>query len=221
MNRDFIHFIYPPACFLCEEELTESEYICESCIAELQTLTELELSQFNKNYLHPAFKKALIPYQFDRHSQRLVHLLKYAHGIAIAPFMTRLIFSQFAKQIANLEADVILPCPLHKRKLMEREYNQADLMADALAKETKLAVDKNALRRTRYTKTQTKLNKAQREKNLNRSFEFSSERNYSKIILIDDVITTGTTLNKIAEAILEKLPNAKLYAIAFLSPVRR
>lgn len=221
MFRDLQNFLFPPACFLCEEPLADNEHVCETCLAELQPLTELELSQFNKHYLHRAFKKSLIPYQFDRHSQRLVHLLKYRYGKPIAELMSTLIHAQFAEQIAALRADVILPCPLHKRKLAEREYNQADLMAHALSAHCGVPVDGTSLRRVRYTKTQTKLNKAQREKNLNRSFSFSPQENYARILLIDDVITTGTTLNKMAEAILDVLPEAELYAVAFLSPVRR
>lgn len=221
MFKSILDFLFPPACFLCESATSHSEFVCQSCLYELQQLTELELAAFRRGYLNNHFKGCFIPFQFDSLSQRLIHLLKYHHGHPVAELMIKLLTEQFLPELQALHADVILPCPLHPRKQIEREYNQAELMAAALSKTLNIPMDTKALSRTRYTKTQTRLNKKQREKNLLNCFQFENSQSYKTILLIDDVITTGTTLNKLANVIIEQNPNVKLYAIAFASSVRR
>lgn len=217
----FLDFIYPKQCFSCSESLERNEfYICGYCTNELQNLNDFDRFIFLKNYLKKQFSNCFIPFQFDEQSQKILHLLKYNYLKPIGTYIANLIYSHFETELKHAKNAVIIPCPLHKRKLKEREYNQAELIAQKLSELSSIPMDTKSLIRTRYTKTQTRLNKTQREKNLRNSFQFKGAGTVQNAFLVDDVITTGTTLNKMAEAIHQLNPEINCIAIAFASPIR-
>ena len=214
-------FFYPDRCLFCEEE-TKSELldyplICTDCKKFLQVLTSQELQHYHQVYLKDNFDRSIIGFQFDELTQKLLHFVKYHNGIKLANYLGDLIFESQKHHFEQYDA--ILPCPLHPRKQREREFNQAEEIAKGLAKKLKLQIDTSSLSRSRYTKTQTQLNKNERIQNLEGAFHFIDLKKYSRIILLDDVITTGSTLNTIAQTIKSVNPNILLTAVSFASPI--
>lgn len=106
----------------------------------------------------------------------------------------------------GIKADVLIPVPLHKAKFRERGFNQAECIARGIADRTGWRVEPNALIRKRYTQTQTKLDIAERQKNMEDAFTVPPKRkplvSGGTCVVVDDVITTGATILACADALL-------------------
>ena len=146
--------------------------------------------------------------------QKLIHNLKYKGREEIG----ELLGEWYGKEIKNHELiksiDFIIPVPLHSKRLKERGYNQVDRFCNALSKETDIPYKKELLIRTKYNKTQTKKSKNERQDNVQNIFDVVfNENDYGKhFLLVDDVITSGATLELCAKALL-KIPNSKVSII--------
>lgn len=129
-----------------------------------------------------------------------VHRLKYRDGRALAEPLGQLMADWWVEQ--GISIDVIVPVPLHPRRLRERGYNQAGLLARALGRRIDVPVWEKAIERVRYTRSQMRLDAAARRRNVQQAFHCSDQRvGEGCILLIDDVCTTGATLGACAEAL--------------------
>lgn len=119
------------------------------------------------------------------------------------------------------DADILMPVPLHRWRLMARRYNQAAIMAQELSKETKIPVLLTALKRVRSTASQGHLKAAERHKNVKRAFALDPKANLKgkTIILIDDVYTTGATVKECTKVLL-RAGAGKVYVLALARAVR-
>ncbi|MFL6416004.1 MAG: ComF family protein [Bryobacteraceae bacterium] len=131
--------------------------------------------------------------------RRLIHLFKYAKVESLAGPLSRFLSSALP---LDIEFDLVVAMPMHWRKKWERGFNQAELLAAPIARRYGLKLGTN-LQRRRYTVAQASLTEAQRLKNLDKSFcvKRAAEVSGKRILLIDDVFTTGTTLRTAAEAL--------------------
>ncbi|MCB0280654.1 MAG: ComF family protein [Calditrichaeota bacterium] len=218
---DFSSYFFPDRCLFCEsetsEELSDYRLICNDCSNLFQSLSSAQLEHYHQVYMQNHFERSIIAFQFDELSQKLLHFVKYHRGIQLARHMGKLIYHYQSHQFDQYDA--IIPCPLHPRKFREREFNQACEIAYGLAEQLAIPVDTQSLQRNRYTQSQTTLNKTQRLENLENAFDFVSNPSYRHILILDDVITTGATLNTIASCIKSVAPDILLTAVSFASPV--
>lgn len=187
-----ITFISDPQCYICgfpfDFEVSKG-VICTRCIQ-------------NK----PNFSKARAVFLYDDASRRMITSFKYSDVVENC--------SSYAKWMARVgaemlsEADFIIPVPLHFGKLVLRKYNQAALLAHALAKKTDKKVLVNAIIRTKYTKAQVGFSRIARFQNISGAFKVNPKYHDilkdKKILLIDDVITTGATAEECAKVLLKK-----------------
>ncbi|HEY6085004.1 MAG TPA: ComF family protein, partial [Nitrospira sp.] len=134
--------------------------------------------------------------------QQAICLLKYRGKICLANPLARLMATVLP---ADLQTDVIIPVPLHPARLRTREFNQSLLLADHLGRHMRKPVSSTSLARIRPTDPQTTLPRRDRLRNLRKAFAVSESRSIAgrRILLVDDVFTTGTTLNECADALLE------------------
>lgn len=146
--------------------------------------------------------------------QRLIHQLKYKGRRDVGIFIGKLMGEELRKSDFN-QSDLVVPVPLHKSRLRQRGYNQSDCFAEGLAEGLKINFSFNALNRREATSTQTRKHRFERYKNVDNIFQVpdSSVIEGKNILLVDDVITTGSTLISCAEAILS-VPNTKVYVAA-------
>jgi ComF family protein len=143
--------------------------------------------------------------------QNLIHNLKYKKHQEIGTFLGKW-YSKDLKNVTVLKSvSEIIPVPLHKKRLEERGYNQITTFCEALSKELQIPFNPDLLYRSGYSKTQTKKNRESRKEVINTLFDVNfSESDCNKhFLLVDDVMTSGATLEACAKALL-KIPNSKV-----------
>lgn len=188
---DAIHFISAPCCARCGfpfEYSTGGDAMCGVCLHDA-----------------PRFTMGRSVFRYDDASRNLILRLKFQDDTSVSTT-----YGAWLAQAAApfLEAcDAIIPVPLHYRRLIERRYNQAAMLAYGLARHANLPVWPDSLRRIRATSPQSGLDKKERAKNVKRAFDVHSkhaERMRGKrLLLLDDVMTTGATLNACADALFK------------------
>ena len=133
-----------------------------------------------------------------------IHLFKYGKKTALAKPLSELAREAFFQFWPRHSIDLVVPVPLHVKRLRERGFNQAYLLVRTWAKKEGVQVDSLALRRHRYTEPQTVLTRADRIKNTRQAFSLRHPESVKgkKILLVDDVYTTGATVNECARVLM-------------------
>jgi ComF family protein len=146
----------------------------------------------------PYYNLARSLFKFDLNSKKLIHGFKYNDQTSKARIFAKIIMSRYRAELQDV--DFIIPVPMHRIKRIFRQYNPAQVLALELSKQFAVPMTPDILIKTKWTKPQTKLNKNQRQKNLAGSIIVNNKKNISgaKVLLVDDVRTTGTTGNTCA-----------------------
>jgi ComF family protein len=220
--KNIADVIYPPMCLGCLEILhpEKGKYFCANCQEQIRYLTDsmcpvCGISFFNSSagnhlcgnclYSSPFFSIARAVAVYETIILNIIHKFKYGRdlsiGSALASFLANFSFPDFEFQSYSL----LIPVPLHIKKLRERGFNQSLILAYALGEKKQIDVNFSLLKRHKFTLTQTGLNKKEREQNIKGAFEVSDKKKIAgkNIILIDDVYTTGSTLNECAKTLLK------------------
>jgi ComF family protein len=209
---DLVALFFPRPCLACREPLVAGEtHLCTGCRAELP-YTDYHLLPPAHNPLARRFwgklpvHHTLSYLRFLRHGrvQQLLHQLKYQGQIQIGTALGQLYGAELAHAGLGHEFDLIVPVPLHRRKLARRGYNQAEAFATGLAAALPCPSAAHALRRTEHTASQTRKGRAERWQNVASVFEVPEPTQVldRHILLVDDVLTTGATLEACGAALL-------------------
>ena len=152
----------------------------------------------------PAYHRARAAVRYDDVARTLVHALKYGDRLDLAPTMGRWMARAGRELLAD--ADALIPVPLHWRRLWARRFNQSALLAKAVAQESGVKVADTVLKRVKATAQQVGLSQAERAQNVQGAFrvptECKAEVAGRRLILIDDVLTSGATADACARALL-------------------
>lgn len=212
MLQDLLTLFYPKVCAACAESLyAHEQHLCNDCYLHLPK------SNFHAQRANPVERifwgriplgAAASFYLFNKGSkvQRLLHGLKYK-GKQEAGEMVGLWYGEaLKKQQEFADADVIVPVPLHPRRLKQRGYNQSAAFARGLGATLNVSVDESLIKRNVYTATQTKKGKFTRWQNMKDIFEADPalDLNAKHVLLVDDVITTGSTIEACYNALAKK-----------------
>lgn len=218
--NDFLHLFYPRLCVLCEEPLVEGEeQVCLSCLCDLPRVRHQDTETWNSLFVGKSeIRQAYAFFLFEKggHVQQLIHALKYYDNKELAFSLGRLAFRHLQHENHPLCGfDVLLPVPLHPKRLKERGYNQSEWIAKGIQSVLSVPIETSVLVRSVKTETQTHRNVYDRWTNMQDVFELADAEKLKnkKVLLIDDVLTTGATFNACAAA-LGDIPGIELGAFA-------
>lgn len=194
-------------CLLCAAT-SENEILCKACATDLPRLQKQQcprcaLPTPNSEICGRCLTKAphydatLATYRYDFPLDKLVQSFKYGHRLALGAYLGQ----QLAALTENIVADVIVPLPLHPLRLRERGFNQALELARPVGTARNLPIDSTSCSRTRNTLAQANLAWRERSKNIRGAFHCSTDFTGQRIILVDDVMTTGASLDECARTL--------------------
>jgi ComF family protein len=209
---DFISLFFPDYCLGCSRALVKGEEIlCTFCIHELPT-TDYQFSWENplirkfSGRINLKYALAYLKFRKTGIVQHLMHQLKYNNHPEVGIKLGKIFGKELKDAGLQGEFDVIVPVPLHKAKLIKRGYNQSAKFAEGLSCTLAIPVLENISVKTIQTETQTKKNRRERWENVRHSFAIRSPEsiNRKRILLVDDVVTTGATLEACGQELLSK-----------------
>lgn len=220
-NINLTHLIFPTICTICENELNDyRKSICVFCEENLErTFFErykesTPLDELFWGRIHVEATYSYFYFEKGKAVQKMIHALKYDHKANIGSYFGEKI-GQTINSIVKLSTiDVLVPVPLHHKKKFIRGYNQSEVIAKGIADKINVNIDTTILKRNKNTKTQTKKNKLSRWESIQSLFEVTDVKNYKHIAIVDDVITTGSTLETIISLINKKYPEIRVSIIS-------
>ena len=218
LAKPVLDSFFPARCAACREPVESHGALCAQCWNDMHFIAEPLCHRCGLPFGHdmggialcghcmanpPAFAEARAVFKYDGSSRAQILALKYQDKTQLAP-----IFGMWLARTGqhyHEKVQAVLPVPLHYRRLLKRRYNQAALLSHALSKQTGLPVWLDSLQRTRATATQAGLTRKGREDNVRGAFTVPPARRAqlkgTSLLLVDDVMTTGATLNACARAL--------------------
>lgn len=208
-------FVYPPHCLVCGNHLSKNQKdVCEKCWNSLGMIPhpfcpncKSFFSDEKNRCLFCSTDSNLLYVRslgiFDDFYRELIHKFKYKGKVSLGKRLSKKLGEEIRKDKRFSSFDFLIPVPLHPARKRERGYNQSEVMGEVISKDLNISFLKNGLKRIKNTKDQTKLNDEQRRKNVKDAFKISDSEiiKDKKIILVDDVITTGATLFECAKVL--------------------
>jgi ComF family protein len=208
----------PTLCVACREPVA-GEGVCAVCWAKLSFIAPPLCPRLGIPFVYdpgpgllsmeaiadpPAYQRARAAVRYDDVARTLVHALKYQDRTDLAPAMGRWM-ARAGEELLS-QADVLVPVPLHWRRSWSRRYNQSGALACVLERQTGVPVARNALRRIRPTQQQIGLSRSQRAANVQGAFKVLPDKVHEiqgrRVVLVDDVLTSGATTDACARALL-------------------
>ena len=231
-----LNLLFPPRCPECSVLVAEQGTLCAECWQRVGFLGDPLCSRCGYPFpydmgaqalcgecirMEPQFSMARAVCRYDATSSRLVTGLKYADKTQLVGTYGAWMARAGAELLA--QAEVIVPVPLHRWRLLTRRYNQSALLAYALGRQSGVPVLPDALVRTRYTTPQAGLTQEQRRKNVKGAFLANARKvealRGKKVLLVDDVMTTGSTIHACTKALL-KAGTGNVYVLTLARTVK-
>ena len=206
--NSLLDLVFPPLCPGCSNLLLSDEkWLCLSCDTELP-IAPYVLQKDNpvktllEGRLNLNFSSSFLLFSKNGVTQRLIHELKYKGNTGVGEELGFL-FGEHIKGKVEIP-DALVPIPLHPKKEKTRGYNQSYFIAKGLAKSLQTRVDTKLVSRVKENQSQTRLSRFDRWENVKDIFLCSKQTDYTYIWLVDDTLTTGSTIEACANAILKK-----------------
>lgn len=221
-QKAFSHMIFPDKCLICDEELSKTmNFVCVFCREEMHFTefekyaepTTLDKIFWGRIQLNATY--SLLYFEKGKSTQKILHALKYKSNPQVG--------IEFGKEIGRKiktlplfkDIDIIVPVPLHPKKEFDRGYNQSEQIAIGISEVISVDVDKNFLKKQSHTGSQTKKGRFERWDNVVNNFILKkSSKTLNHIAIVDDVITTGATLEALCLSIKKNYPDIRISIIS-------
>jgi ComF family protein len=217
--RHLLDIGLPPLCPTCREPVADTGGLCGQCWAKLSFIARPHCERLGIPFVYdpgpgilsmeaiadpPAYNRARAAVRYDDTARTMVQAFKYGDRLDLAPAMGRWMAQAGRDLLA--EADALIPVPLHWRRLWTRRFNQSTTLAKTISLLSKVPVAHHVLRRVRATRQQVGLTQAERAVNVQGAFRVPSDRRLEvhgrRLVLVDDVLTSGATLDTCARILL-------------------
>ena len=215
---ELFDFVLPRFCPACRNKLATAENtVCDSCLSKIKLADpEFIKSEYQRKYENKRIISGFVSqyiFEKDKELQHIIHALKYDKKFHIGIFLGESLGKHFKSQFQSWNINLIIPIPLHHLKKAERGFNQSYYIAKGISSQTSIAVKSNAIKRMRFTQSQTTMTLKEREDNVEGAFKVRKTENVKgkNILLVDDVMTTGATINECGKVLLEAGAN-RIYA---------
>lgn len=208
--KNLIYFLYPKKCILCMKKIGEnSTYACEKCSNIIKYTLINEACNLNFNMY---FDKLISLFLYKGMIRKRILEFKFNNRHYMGRLFAKIISDFLAK--TDIKADMIIPVPMYYKRFFERGYNQSSILAKYVAKDLKIKYTKNVLIKIKKSAVQSTLNLNQRKVNVLNTYGVINKRKVfnKNIILIDDVFTTGATVNECSRVLKEAGTN-KIYVV--------
>ncbi len=214
--QSLFSYFFPIACVICLENEIEKTGICIDCWKKLSLISypycnscsrplAFELPQMLCARCSKGEQKYILRsiFEFNQDSKRLIHNFKYYNKAVISKLSADILFRRYKDDI--LEYDYITYIPMHFLRRITRHYNHSYLLAREISKVSNIPILNSVIKKSKFTRSQTNLSRKSREENIIGSFKISRDMSLEnkKIIIVDDVISTGATASEIVK-ILKK-----------------
>lgn len=221
----FLHLIFPHICAGCNTDLLDKKNML--CLRCFSSLPETNFHIHSNNPVEKLFwgrlplAQASAQYYFTKDSlvQRLMHQFKYKGNKELGHFLGKLMGHQLIQSNRFSYLDGIIPLPLFPSKEKRRGFNQATILCEGIAEVLQIPVLRNVVQRTVFTESQTKKNRLERWQNMEGRFEVVNPEAIKgrNVLLVDDVVTTGATLEACGKALLAADAKLSIAALCFSS----
>jgi ComF family protein len=219
LSRTGVGLVYPPSCIACGGAVADPHGLCASCWGGLGLIERPFCERLGTPFAvdlgtpllspaamadPPVYRRARAVARYDGVARTLVHRLKYGDRVELSFTLGRMM-ARAGRELLD-EADLIVPVPLHWSRLWLRRFNQAAALTRVIAHASRVPVEPHALRRRKRTRQQVGLSKAERAANMQGAFTVPPPLRplleAKRIVLVDDVLTTGSTANAASRALL-------------------
>lgn len=222
MINQFLHLIFnsvfPNHCLLCNKKSNTGKDICDRCWIDLpwllsccyQCAKPINIAHNEPLYCGdclkdpPPFDATIAPLQYQREIISLITKMKFYDNLSATRFFAELITEKIMAQASfNEFPELLIPVPLHPKRLRQRGYNQATLIAKHVSKLTQIPTTYKLCKRIRYTTAQSKTSAEFRRSNMVKAFELKQPIQARHVAIIDDVMTTGATVGSLSHLLKE------------------
>ena len=187
-------------CDECEQSLNNADHRCQSCAAPLKSKLHFCGACLTQA---PLFSRVYTLYNYSGSCATLVKHFKFNHQLCVGDFLAHKFYEKYLDIILEQgEYDAIIPLPLSRQRLKERGYNQTHELLRVISKNTIGLVDQQSVKRTKMTRALSTLNLDERQIEIKNAFS-AQAMDYQKVLLVDDVMTTGSSLNELAKTVLK------------------
>jgi len=224
--KKLVDFFYPPRCQLCgsRHQLLFGGQLCTACAADFRpnetpcqvcavpmSISKGGMSQQSSTCgqctkASPVYDYCWSPFVYSQPLEWMIQQLKFNQKLNFAPLLSNLMAEKMRQNLQqhlfeNNKPDIIIPMPLHNRRLKQRGFNQSHLLIKPIAKILQLPIDLNSCKRVRDTAHQTGKNARQRQQNIKNAFAFNNKRSYQHVAIFDDVVTTGSSVSELSKVL--------------------
>ncbi len=221
LGQKLLNFVLPPVCPFCRTLVSENKTACGPCWSQIQFISAPYCPQCAKPFEFgsavndlkcakclsnpPAFKATRAVFRYDDFSRKLILSFKHHNAIHMGPLLAQWMYTHSEDILRNV--DFLIPIPLHWTRLLKRGYNQAAILSKEISKLSNVPTKLKVLERVRRTPTQGSLTPKQRQDNVRGAFHVPASAipiiQGKTLVLIDDVITTGATLDACAKTLIK------------------
>ena len=201
-------FFLPRFCPGCNKKLLPDENpVCIECLSSILIADEIRLEdEYDRNFSSSKIIKdfySRFVFETDKTLQSVIHALKYQKKFKLGMYLGEILSEGIKTR--NWQVDLIVPVPIHPLKKVERGYNQSDYIVKGLSKSLNIPNSTKLIKRTRHTESQTKLKMKARAQNVADAFDVRNSKkiNGKNILLVDDIITTGATIQECGRALVK------------------